>query len=267
LLASGSDDNTVRLWRREEGAFVALVTLRYGAPVQTVRFSADEASLAVLCKGERGVRLWDLKGLNESLSRVGLGWPSRPDRRSRPQTDAFKETARTVWSFDPPSRNVVSGSKIFLRTHEDKFVHVMETDPRRQLFAARRSMTPVWQGSPDLFAIHKDGGGQIEHGDTVYFQTGLGTYWSYREPTPNHVIHALADRVDKNWESSCELFKIYKLSGDGPILSGDQIYLQSRPAWVNFGTVAPFPVIYTQPSVNKIWGVSFELAEIILVGQ
>ena len=75
LLASGSRDQTVRLWLCADDAVEELLTLREPGPVEAVSFSADGKRLAVLVHGERAVRVWRLDWLRQSLGE--WGWIGR----------------------------------------------------------------------------------------------------------------------------------------------------------------------------------------------
>jgi WD40 repeat protein len=72
LLASGSEDRLIRLWRRANDGFEELFVLRNPSPVRTVRFSHDGASLLVLGKEERGIRIWHLDRLFRALRQEQL---------------------------------------------------------------------------------------------------------------------------------------------------------------------------------------------------
>src|SRR5262249_47622747 len=73
LLASGSRDKTVKLWRgggetRAEGR-----TLRRPAPVRWLAFHPDGVRLFVLVGGERAVRVWHLARPTSRLAEMTLG--------------------------------------------------------------------------------------------------------------------------------------------------------------------------------------------------
>jgi WD40 repeat protein len=73
LLASGSRDRTVKLWRCEDGVLTELITLRQPAPVRWLGFHPDGVRLYVLLEGERAVRIWHLDRLRDRLTETGLG--------------------------------------------------------------------------------------------------------------------------------------------------------------------------------------------------
>jgi WD40 repeat protein len=73
LLASGSRDRTVRLWRCEDGALEELMSLPMPGPVRWLGFHPDGVRLFVLLDRERAVRVWHLDGLRERLTSLGLG--------------------------------------------------------------------------------------------------------------------------------------------------------------------------------------------------
>jgi WD40 repeat protein/tRNA A-37 threonylcarbamoyl transferase component Bud32 len=71
LLASGSRDRTVKLWRCA-GGLEELLTLPAPRPVRAVTFAPDGVRLGVLCEGERAVRVWHLDRLRARLADMGL---------------------------------------------------------------------------------------------------------------------------------------------------------------------------------------------------
>jgi WD40 repeat protein len=73
LLASGSRDKTVKLWRWDGEALTELLTLRQPAPVRWLCFHADGVRLFVLPEGEQAVRVWHLDGLRSRLTEMNLG--------------------------------------------------------------------------------------------------------------------------------------------------------------------------------------------------
>ena len=75
LLASGSRDGTVRLWRPAGPSWEEVLVLRAaGGPVRRLRFSPDGRLLGVLVQNETAVRIWDLSTLHSRLAAMGLGW-------------------------------------------------------------------------------------------------------------------------------------------------------------------------------------------------
>jgi WD40 repeat protein len=78
LLATGSRDRTVRLWRREPDGYELLLTLRpLTSPVRSLWLSPDGRRLWVLLDGEGGIRSWDLEELRTRCADLGIGW-TRP---------------------------------------------------------------------------------------------------------------------------------------------------------------------------------------------
>jgi WD40 repeat protein len=73
LLASGSRDKTVKLWRWDGTALTELLTLRQPARVRWLAFHADGVRLLVLLEGERAVRVWHLDRLCSHLTEMNLG--------------------------------------------------------------------------------------------------------------------------------------------------------------------------------------------------
>ncbi len=73
LLASGSRDRTVKLWRCDDGVLTELVTLRQPVPVRWLGFHPDGVRLYVLLEGERALRVWHLDRLRDRLTETGLG--------------------------------------------------------------------------------------------------------------------------------------------------------------------------------------------------
>lgn len=74
LLATGSRDGSVRVWQREGSSLVEVLSLPMSGPVVALHFSPDMTQLAVLLKGELGVRIWNLDILRESLGTMNLAW-------------------------------------------------------------------------------------------------------------------------------------------------------------------------------------------------
>jgi WD40 repeat protein len=74
LLATGSRDRTVRLWKCADGELEELITLRMPGPVAGLALAADGATLAVLVHNERAVRVWRLDRLRRALADLGLDW-------------------------------------------------------------------------------------------------------------------------------------------------------------------------------------------------
>jgi WD40 repeat protein len=73
LLATGSRDRTVKLWRCDGGALTELLTLYQPAAVRWLAFHPDGVRLFVLLDGERAVRVWHLDRLRAALADLGLG--------------------------------------------------------------------------------------------------------------------------------------------------------------------------------------------------
>ena len=74
LLATGSRDRTVRLWKCDGGELEELITLRMPGPVAGLALAGDGATLAVLVRNERAVRIWRLGRLRRALADFGLDW-------------------------------------------------------------------------------------------------------------------------------------------------------------------------------------------------
>jgi WD40 repeat protein len=73
LLATGSRDRTVRLWRCDGGGLGELLSLRLPGAVRWLAFHPDGVRLFVLLDGERGVRVWHLDRLRARLDEINLG--------------------------------------------------------------------------------------------------------------------------------------------------------------------------------------------------
>jgi WD40 repeat protein len=71
LLASGSADRTIKIWRLGETPKEWL-TIQAARVVRGLSPSPDGQRLAVLLAGDRAVRIWDLKLLRQRLEETGL---------------------------------------------------------------------------------------------------------------------------------------------------------------------------------------------------
>jgi WD40 repeat protein/tRNA A-37 threonylcarbamoyl transferase component Bud32 len=72
LLASGSRDRSVRLWRCDEERLDPLLTLRMPGPVRSLAFHPDGVRLFVLLERETALRVWHLDRLRARLDSLGL---------------------------------------------------------------------------------------------------------------------------------------------------------------------------------------------------
>lgn len=73
LLVSGSQDRSIRLWRRSREGLVEL--FRYDnlpLPVRALSLSPDKSQMAVLLHRARGVRIWKLGELNATFQSLGV---------------------------------------------------------------------------------------------------------------------------------------------------------------------------------------------------
>lgn len=74
LLATGSADKTVRLWKVAGAKLEELVVLRMPEAVDQIAFFPDGKQLAVLVQRETAVRVWHLDRLRARLAEMGLDW-------------------------------------------------------------------------------------------------------------------------------------------------------------------------------------------------
>jgi eukaryotic-like serine/threonine-protein kinase len=85
LLATGSQDGTVRLYLRNGNTLRYIFTLRSPTgPVANLEFRPKSLTLALSVRGETAVRLWHLDKLHAELAALGLAvedWPSSPAGR------------------------------------------------------------------------------------------------------------------------------------------------------------------------------------------
>jgi WD40 repeat protein/tRNA A-37 threonylcarbamoyl transferase component Bud32 len=75
LLAAGSRDRTVRVWRHDGKKVEELVKLRFGGAVEQVEFRPDGKALGIRIQDEAAVRVVEFDMLRSSLARHGLAWP------------------------------------------------------------------------------------------------------------------------------------------------------------------------------------------------
>ncbi len=78
LLASGSLDRTVKLWRCTRGQLREILTLRQPGPVRWLAFHPDGTRLFVLLEREGAVRVWHLDQLVVRLKAMHLGADLEP---------------------------------------------------------------------------------------------------------------------------------------------------------------------------------------------
>ncbi len=69
MLASGSRDRTIRLWR-DNGA--AILTLKTSGPVKQLAFTPDGSTLLYLIENETAIRLWHLDQIHERIAELNL---------------------------------------------------------------------------------------------------------------------------------------------------------------------------------------------------
>src|SRR5437660_12553033 len=70
-LASGGEDNTVRLWDAKTGAVVQTLTGHTGL-VASVAFSPDGARLA--SRDQKQIKIWDVQSRNEIPDEAAPSW-------------------------------------------------------------------------------------------------------------------------------------------------------------------------------------------------
>lgn len=75
LLASGDTTGTFKIWRHREGELELLLGTDYliNPPIK-MRFVPGKNILYVLCRDERGIRIFDLDRLNEVYHDMSIGW-------------------------------------------------------------------------------------------------------------------------------------------------------------------------------------------------
>jgi len=111
LLATGSSDGTVRLWRAAERRQIAVLAV--GGKVRSLAFSPDGRTLAAGSSGAAGgtVRLWDMTGRPRVVTTLTGDAPVRalaysPDGRTLASADA--EGTITLWRATGGHRPIVS---------------------------------------------------------------------------------------------------------------------------------------------------------------
>ena len=74
-LASGSSDQSVRLWKRAGDRYESLLTVSdLPGAVRELQFSPTDGRLLVLLAQEHAVRVWDVDRLKTQLAELKLGW-------------------------------------------------------------------------------------------------------------------------------------------------------------------------------------------------
>ncbi len=75
LLASGSRDRSVKLWRRDGNRYELLLSLRgFPRAVRDLRFDEEGRRLFILLEYGAGVRVWDLERLRAECEALGIAW-------------------------------------------------------------------------------------------------------------------------------------------------------------------------------------------------
>jgi WD40 repeat protein len=74
LVATGTREGTVKLWRCSGSSLEELLTLFFPGPIRTALFSPAGDRLAILVHGAFAVQLLDLKRLQVQLRALRLDW-------------------------------------------------------------------------------------------------------------------------------------------------------------------------------------------------
>lgn len=75
LLATGGNDRTVRLWKRNGEGFELLFAIPHlSGAVRDLQFSPNDGRLLVLLSHGHAVRIWDIDRLKAQLTEFKLGW-------------------------------------------------------------------------------------------------------------------------------------------------------------------------------------------------
>lgn len=73
MLVSAGEDKTLKFWNNENGRLKLYFQLdQLANPAVDMQFSSDDSKLYVLCRGERGIRIFDLKLLQHEFGKLQL---------------------------------------------------------------------------------------------------------------------------------------------------------------------------------------------------
>jgi WD40 repeat protein len=83
LVATGTREGSVKLWRCSGSSLEELLTLSFPGPIRRVLFSPAGDHLGVLVDGAYAIRILDLKALQALLRPLRLDWQALPSSLAR----------------------------------------------------------------------------------------------------------------------------------------------------------------------------------------
>jgi WD40 repeat protein len=148
LLASGSRDRTVRLWRCEGGALHEVLSLPMPGVVRWLGFHPDRVRLFVLLDGEGAVRVYHLDRLRRQLTELGQGEDLEPieARALPPPAPSAADPAPVV---EPPSGPNGLKAELFADLFPGRCLKV-RVDPQIHFDWETNSPAPVGPGDSFL---------------------------------------------------------------------------------------------------------------------